>query len=154
MNYFNSTMSQDEAKKLYRTLAVKLHPDKDGGSHELFVDLNNQYEAFLKGNCGFSQEWAKAETSGMDEFIKANDFIQNFVGVTIELTGSWVWLAGNIKPYRYEIASQGFAFSKTKGKWYKAPYKISGKRKGTSFSKIKEKYGYESKTMMGATQIS
>jgi len=151
MQYFNNTMAQDEAKKLYRKLAVQLHPDKSTGSHELFVDLNNQYEAFLRGNCGFSQEWAQAETAGMDEFIKANDFIQNFVGVTIELTGSWVWLAGNTFPYKDLIKENGFLFSKSKSKWYKAPYKISGKKKGTSFSKIKNRYGYEAKTIEDTT---
>jgi hypothetical protein len=150
MNYFNNTMSNDEAKAIYRKLAVQLHPDKSTGSHELFVDLNNQEGTFLKGN-GTSEEWAKAETAGMDAFIKANEFIKAFAGVTIELTGSWVWLAGNTFPYKEQIKEAGFAFSASKKKWYLAPYKISGKRKGTSFSKIKNKYGYEAVTIQDTT---
>jgi hypothetical protein len=150
MTYFNSKMTADEAKAIYRKMAVQLHPDKVGGSHSAFIDLNNQYESFLKGN-GTSEEWAKAETAGMDAFIKANDFIQSFVGVTVELTGSWVWLAGNTFPYKEQIKENGFLFSKSKGKWYKAPYKISGKKKGTSFSKIKTKYGYSAVTIEDTT---
>lgn len=37
-----------EAKRKYRYLAVKLHPDK-GGSHDDMIELNNAYEICSKG---------------------------------------------------------------------------------------------------------
>lgn len=36
--------SADELKKAYRRLAVKLHPDKEGGSEEQFKELNEAYQ--------------------------------------------------------------------------------------------------------------
>jgi hypothetical protein len=152
MNYFNNTMSETEAKAIYRKMAVQLHPDKATGSKEAFVDLQNQYEQFLKGNCGFTAEKAEQETEAMDNFIRANEFIQNFAGVTVELTGTWVWLTGNTFVYRDAIKENGFKYSASKKRWYKAPYEIKGtKRKGTSFSKIKETYGYSAVTIADTT---
>jgi molecular chaperone DnaJ len=36
--------SADEIKKAFRRLAVKLHPDKEGGSEEKFKEINEAYE--------------------------------------------------------------------------------------------------------------
>lgn len=148
-------MSENEAKTLYRKLAVKLHPDKNGGSHDAFTALQNEYESFLTGNFSFSAKQAKDEINGVDTFIKANDFIQAFDGVTVELTGSWVWLSGNTYPYRETIKKHGFRYSKSKKKWYKAPGELKRKRvRGTSFDKIKEQYGHESKIIYSKNLLS
>lgn len=148
MNYFNSTMTADEAKKEFRRLAVQLHPDKATGSHSLFIQLQREYERFLQGNCGYSTKDSEAETSAMNEFIKANDFIQSFVGCTVELVGTWVYLCGNTYPYKDAIKENGFRFSGTKKKWYKAPYELKAKvKRGTSFDKITAKYGYQAVTI-------
>ena len=36
--------SEDEVKKAFRKLAVKYHPDKEGGSEEKFKEINEAYE--------------------------------------------------------------------------------------------------------------
>lgn len=38
------TASEDEIKKAFRKLAVKYHPDKEGGSEEKFKEINEAYE--------------------------------------------------------------------------------------------------------------
>lgn len=38
------TASDDEIKKAFRKLAVKYHPDKEGGSEEKFKEINEAYE--------------------------------------------------------------------------------------------------------------
>ncbi len=40
----DKTASADEIKKAYRKLAVKYHPDKDGGSEEKFKEVGEAYE--------------------------------------------------------------------------------------------------------------
>ena len=48
MEYFKDCHSHDEAKKLYRKLALRFHPDK-GGSEADFQELNRQYRDFCAG---------------------------------------------------------------------------------------------------------
>ena len=151
--YFSKNLSQADAKKLYRKLSLKMHPDK-GGNHNDFVAMQNEYENFLKGNFSFSSEQAKAETKSMDDFIKANEFVKAFDGVIVELTGTWVWLSGNTRPYKDAIKENGFKWSKAKKKWFKAPYQLKRKKRGVSFAKIKNKYGYESQKISGRTAIA
>lgn len=40
----NNDASADEIKKSYRRLAIKYHPDKEGGSEEKFKELNEAYQ--------------------------------------------------------------------------------------------------------------
>ena len=40
----SKTASSDEIKKAYRKLAIKYHPDKEGGSEEKFKEINEAYE--------------------------------------------------------------------------------------------------------------
>ncbi|MFZ1025928.1 MAG: hypothetical protein WAN66_06875 [Limnoraphis robusta] len=38
--------NQVEARKLYKQMAIKLHPDKQSGSHDKFIKLKNCYENY------------------------------------------------------------------------------------------------------------
>lgn len=151
MNYFSLEMTAEEAKALYRKLAVQMHPDKNkdkDSAHLEFIRLQNAYEAYLKGKLCYTSKQASDEVSVLDAFIKANEFIENWVGCTIELTGSWIWISGATYPHRTELKSMGFVFSKNKTKWWKAPSELkkTGKR-GTNFDKIKATYGYSAVTI-------
>jgi hypothetical protein len=44
---FVDTMSKEEATRRYRALALKMHPDKEGGTHEGFQQLGNCYEKMM-----------------------------------------------------------------------------------------------------------
>lgn len=44
MKYFENTSSVEIVKKTYRKLAMKYHPDRKGGSEEIFKQINNEYE--------------------------------------------------------------------------------------------------------------
>ena len=149
-------MNKDEAKKIYRKLCIELHPDKPNGSAKDFIIMKNQYEALLRGTFKYTTESAKAESNALYEFINANEFMKGFDGVTVELTGSWIWLCGNTYKYKEEIKKYGFKYSKSKKKWYKAPEGsvMKKKRRGTNFTKITHIYGYQSQTITGLTSIA
>ena len=154
MVYFSKNLTKDQAKKLFRKLAVELHPDK-GGSHAEFVKMQSQYESFLRGNFNYTSKEAKEEATSLNEFVQANEFVKSFKDVLVELTGTWVWLSGNTSPYKEEIKKHGFRWSKSKKKWYKAPYELKRKKRvGTNFDKIKSIYGYQAKKMEGVTALN
>ncbi|MDR2963472.1 MAG: J domain-containing protein [Bacteroidales bacterium] len=46
--YFDHCRTTQECKEHYRTLAKKLHPDKQGGSNEAFVAMQHDYCHRLK----------------------------------------------------------------------------------------------------------
>jgi hypothetical protein len=152
--YFTKGMSQSDAKSLFRKLCIKLHPDK-GGRQVDFVKMQNEYENFLKGSFSYTSKQAKDESNSIRDFVQANEFVKQFVDVTVELTGTWVWLCGNTFPYKDVIKENGFRFSKSKKRWYKAPYELKKKfKRGTDFNKIKTTYGYDSLKIKGATAIA
>jgi curved DNA-binding protein CbpA len=95
-NYFKECKDLQEVKKLYRDLALKLHPDR-GGNTAAMQDLNAQYEAVLN-NPFFKfrkdSEETSTEEANRKEFIRYRDVINqiiNFEGLIIEIIGDWIW---------------------------------------------------------------
>ncbi len=43
-----SDMTKKELTKLYRNKALELHPDKEGGDHDQFIELTNAYNELLR----------------------------------------------------------------------------------------------------------
>jgi hypothetical protein len=153
MIYFSPEMTKDEAKKIFRRECINLHPDKPGGSQTAFVKMQAQYEAYLRGTLKYSSKAAKDEAGAMADFINANEFIKIMDGVTVELTGTWIWLSGNTFEYKEEIKKHGYRYSRSKKKWYKAPKDTQQKKKrGTDFAKIQAKYGYEAAAITNNTK--
>lgn len=73
MNYFKDCKDQEEAKSIYRKLAMKLHPDL-GGSDELMRILTNQYEIFQSKTYSTSTDnskWGKSNWSDQFEWQQA-----------------------------------------------------------------------------------
>ena len=64
-NYFENCTTHDEAKKLYRRLAMELHPDK-GGSDAEFQELNRQYRDFCEGKRTSSADGGSHEVDKWD----------------------------------------------------------------------------------------
>ncbi len=146
-NYFKDCQTIQEVKKLYRDLALKLHPDR-GGNTAAMQDLNAQYEAILS-NPFFrfrkESEERATEESNRSEFIKYRDIINqiiNFEGLVIEIIGDWIWLSGLTFPYRKQLKEIGFLFASKKVMWFYRPaeYKSTNK-KPLDIESIRNKYG-------------
>jgi len=81
----------NEAKKIYKELAKKLHPDV-GGTDELFKILNAVYNHILEHGLNFSED-AEFDL----ELEKVISKILHYENIVIEVVGSWIWLSGDTK---------------------------------------------------------
>ncbi len=132
---FKEVSGINEAKKIYKTLAKILHPDI-GGTEEEFKILNAVYNELIEHKIYFS--------SGVKidiELEKIISLILHFENITIELTGSWIWVSGNTKEIKDKLKELGFRWASKKKMWYFGEMKGSNMGKTKSMSEIKSKYG-------------
>lgn len=134
INEFREVTGINEAKKVYKTLAKKLHPDV-GGSEEEFKLLNAIYNDFIENKIYFSNEF-KIDLD-LEKIISQ---ILHFENITIELVGSWIWISGDTKEIKDKLKELGFKWASKKKMWYYGEMK--GKSHGEkSLDEIKDKYG-------------
>ena len=88
----------NEAKKIYKQLAKKLHPDMVGGDEESFKLLNAIYTDLIEHKIYFSNDF-KIDI----ELEKVISLILHFENITIELVGSWVWVSGDTKEIKDKL---------------------------------------------------
>ena len=131
---FSEVTGINEAKKVYKTLAKKLHPDV-GGSEEEFKILNSVYNDFIEHKIYFSNE------SKIDlELEKIISQILHFENIVIELVGSWIWVSGDTKDIKEKLKELSFKWASKKKMWYFGEMK--GRSHGEkSLDEIKGKYG-------------
>jgi hypothetical protein len=133
---FREVTGINEAKKIYKTLAKKLHPDV-GGSEEEFKILNSVYTDLIEHKIYFSND-IKIDI----ELEKIISLILHFENITIELVGSWVWVSGDTKEIKEKLKEIGFKWASKKKMWYFGEMK-SKNPTPKSMEEIKNKYGSE-----------
>jgi hypothetical protein len=109
---FSEVTGINEAKKVYKRLAKKLHPDV-GGSEEEFKILNSVYNDFIEHKIYFSNDF-KIDLD-LEKIISQ---ILHFENITIELVGSWIWLSGDTKEIKDKLKELGFKWASKKMMWY------------------------------------
>jgi len=90
MNYFDSRLSLDDAKRKYRSLAKEHHPDR-GGDIAVMQQINSEYESYLKNKSitdtvTFNQ-WAKVNEDWMREY---KIYTKLFILIAIEVLQIWL----------------------------------------------------------------
>ena len=144
-NEFKNVAGINEAKKIFKMLAKKLHPDV-GGDTESFKILNAVYTNLIEHKIYFSSD-IKIDI----ELEKIISLILHFENITIELVGSWIWVSGDTKVIKEKLKELGFKWASKKKMWYFGEMK--GKNlKPKSMNEIKNKYG--SKTMKSSIKKS
>ena len=133
---FSEVTGINEAKKVYKTLAKKLHPDV-GGSEEEFKLLNAIYNDFIENKIYFSNDF-KIDLD-LEKIISQ---ILHFENINIELVGSWIWLSGDTKEIKDKLKELGFKWASKKKMWYYGEMK-SKNPTPKSMEEIKSKYGSE-----------
>ena len=131
---FENVTGLNEAKKTYKTLAKKLHPDV-GGTEEEFKLLNKIYNDIIEHKIYYSND-TKIDL----ELEKIISKILHYENITIEVVGSWIWLSGDTKAIKDKLKDLSFKWASKKKMWYYGEMK--GKNpKQKSMDEIKSKYG-------------
>ena len=134
---FKNIEGINEAKKIYKTLAKKLHPDMDGGDEESFKLLNAIYTDLIEHKIYFSNNF-KIDI----ELEKVISLILHFENITIELVGSWIWVSGDTKEIKEKLKELGFKWASKKKMWFYGEMKGRNPQE-KSMEEIKSKYGSE-----------
>ena len=145
MKFFNNCTSLDEAKKLYRQLAIENHPDR-GGNEETMKEINKYYQLFIvffMRNEGKTDDEINNELNLSDDYKEAINKIAGLEGIEIEIVGNWIWVTGNTLQHRFKLKSAGYFFAPKKKCWYFRTEEFKTKSsKGTKdLDTIKSKYG-------------
>lgn len=132
---FRNVSEIGEAKKLYKQLAKKLHPDV-GGDDESFKALNAVYNNVIEHNLYFSNEY-KFDL----EIEKIIAQILHFEDIEIEVIGKWIWISGETKEIKETLKNLGFKWASKKKMWYFGELQKSSNRREKSIEEIKATYG-------------
>ena len=133
---FKGVEGINEAKKIYKTLAKKLHPDV-GGDEESFKLLNAVYNDLVEHKIYFSND-IKLDI----ELEKIISLILHFENISIELVGSWIWVNGDTREIKEKLKELGFKWASKKKMWFYGEMKKRN-HKEQSLEDIKAKYGSE-----------
>jgi len=139
-NYFKDINSIEQLKKHYKELALKHHPDREGGNTATMQEINNEYKYFCDHpTFEFKHEGDKADLNIYPDVISK---IINLKGIVIELIGAWLWVSGETKQHRVILKESGFWFAPKKCMWYFRPEKMkSNNHKPLDIKEIRSKYG-------------
>ena len=148
INEFKGVEGINEAKKIYKTLAKKLHPDMEGGNEESFKILNAIYTDLIEHKIYFSNDF-KIDI----ELEKIISLILHFENITIELVGSWVWVSGDTKEIKEKLKELGFKWASKKKMWFYGEMKGRNPQE-KSMEEIKSKYGSETLKSKEKKQIA
>lgn len=137
----------NEAKKVYKELAKKLHPDM-GGDTEDFKALNEIYNDFIEHGLVFDED------SEIDlELEKIISKILHYENIVIEVVGSWIWVSGDTKEMKEYLKELGFKWAKKKVMWFYGEMK-GRNPKQKSMDDIKAKYGCTTVQTKGRVKIT
>jgi len=130
-NYFKDCSTLDEAKSLYRKLALANHPDH-GGSTATMQEINAAY-AFFQSHFTYTNErnrqtaaHAEGRKTAADyhdlnevtELLRVKIEAALNMGLDVELCGLWVWVSGNTRPLKEQLKAEGFHWAPDKGLWF------------------------------------
>ena len=125
--YFSNVNTLEELRKQYKELLKKFHPDNPDGSTEATQDINAEYDSLFKGlkdrhdsqtadeqdgkSSYDEMKWDFAEDEKLREILQK---IISFVGINIEIIGSWIWVDGNTFQYKADLKAMGFKWANEK----------------------------------------
>lgn len=175
--YFTQFKTVTEVKEAYRSISKILHPDL-GGTHELFIQMQNEYEAKLKSLHGTYNTKDDAE-KGKNKYqfdarierdlmriLQALQGLRLPETIQICLQGTWIWVKGTLKnsyghyPVRDNIGASlealGLKLHSAKGEYYYRDAKNACHNHGKimSYDRINARYRGTTFSNVGADQVN
>ena len=143
----NACNTLEELKKAYKKLAFATHPDR-GGSTELFQYLGSVYEKKFKAlqmNTENKQEKKETPSTFKDIIDNLISIIPTGITITVEIRGSWLWIAKENSKEVYSIKEKikeiGFQWSTKNKQWFNPLVDNFKKTKAHYKKNAREKYG-------------
>ena len=156
MTYFTKVTTLEELKKEYHRLAMKFHPDREGGDLEEMKIINAEYDEMFKAVKNFHRNkenkiYRKETQETNSEFKDIIDELVKHSNIKVEIIGSFVWVSGETKAIKDTLKKMGFRWHSKKQNWYKAPrgYKKRSRRQFT-MSEIRTMFVTEEVQVAGA----
>ena len=160
MKWFTPTpKTLEKLKTMYRTLAMKHHPDCGGNTADMQA-INAEYDILFNElkdiHTNASGETYRATTNEKPEQFR--NIIEKLItldGVVIEIVGSWLWLTGNTYIHREQIKAIGFRWANSKKAWYyhTDEYRKTS-RKTFTLDEIRDLYGSQTITSKPQLKLS
>ena len=148
--YFTPETLED-LKKLYKSLAMKHHPDVIGGNAEVMKIINSEYDQLFPLLKDFRKtakgEKYTANTPNNETPEQFKDIISKIIhleGILIEIIGCFIWITGNTRQYKEIFKALNFRWNNAKVAWYLSPDGYKKRHSKTySLDEIRDIFGNE-----------
>lgn len=144
MKYFSKCKTLDQVKDLYRQLAMENHPDR-GGDTATMQAINVEYKyatALILQGANLSADDTNRQIKFSEEYQRVVSQIIKLPDITIELIGMWIWVSGNTKPVKKQLADAGLHYAPQKKVWFYRSEVLKPLRGSKQpMNKIRAKYG-------------
>ena len=156
LKWFHECDCIEELKAQFRKLAMAHHPDR-GGRKEDMQEINGEYSRLFEtlkdihrstredGPRTYTATEKTTETP--EEFIFIINELFKLDGLTVELTGRWIWIGGDTMKHKDRLKELGCKWSPKKKLWSfhhedAAAMRYKGKKEW-SMDKIRTFWGSE-----------
>lgn len=147
INILNLTGAINAAtiKAAYRRASAIYHPDREHGSTEMMQAVNAARDAltgYTREERYEAEETYEPTSNYGEELARAIQTALNLDGLTLELCGNWLWIAGDTKTHKAALKAAGFRWAPKKQEWYFRPAEWKSASRGTwDKEKIREHHG-------------
>ncbi|MCX8959344.1 MULTISPECIES: J domain-containing protein [Erwiniaceae] len=140
----SGAITEDSIKRAYRSLANKLHPDRNPGNAKAADEMKlvNAAYHFIKTQNLVAIQRAAAEAHD-DNLVGVIASLNQLSGIKYEQIGRWVWITGDTRPHKEILKALGCMWSRQKQLWYFRPNEHNARhnRRTHEQDELREKFG-------------
>lgn len=119
MKWFADINSLADLRSRYKQLLIKYHPDNNPGvdTTKEMQEINSEYDTLLKQ---FTDNQSSDSNFSTEKEMKRvlNEAVKIKADITIEVVGTWIWIAGNTYAVKAKLKELGFKWASKKKMWH------------------------------------